>query len=282
MPFPRWSGASIRIIIATVFMFAFAFVTRRPHPQGGATFFGPLVIFALLGVIINQGSFLVGLHYTTSTNAAILNTMIPVFTLLIVTLRGQEKATFKRILGFLSAFAGVLILRRIEDFTLSDETLIGDLFMLVNCFSFALFLTYSKNFVMKHDRVWTTAWMFLYGSVGLSLVATPDYLTFQMPEMTTVLWSSAAFAVIGGTLLTYFLNNWTLAHAESSHVALFIYIQPVIASVLAWAYMDVPITLRMVLSSLLIFAGVLLVYSRPKKLKVPLAEMVTEEAVEES
>lgn len=260
--FPPLVWASIRIIISANILLFIAIVLKRPHPTGGASFFGPLVIFALLGTIINQSCFLVGLHYTTSTNAAVLNTLIPVFTLLIVTLRGQEAATLKRVVGFISALTGVLVLRRIEEFKLSDQTAIGDLLNILNCLSYALFLSYGKKFIERNDRIWTTAWLFVYGSVGLSIIAIPDYLTFQLPELTPTLLACAAFAIIGGTLLTYFLNNWALAHSKSSNVALWIYIQPVFAAALAWVWFDQPITTRMIFSTLLIFIGMYLGLSK--------------------
>ncbi|MBI3534048.1 MAG: DMT family transporter [Deltaproteobacteria bacterium] len=102
--FPPLLWASIRIVISSVCMLGFALLSRRPHPKCDFSFFGPLIIFALLGTIINQASFLVGLKYTTSTNSAILNTLIPIFTLLIVTLRKQEPVTVRRVLGFISYF----------------------------------------------------------------------------------------------------------------------------------------------------------------------------------
>src|SRR5690606_23983198 len=69
---------------------------------------------------------------------------------------------------------------------------------------------------------------------------------------------SMVYALVGGTLLTYFLNNWALAYARSSHVALFIYIQPVIAAAIGWYFLFEPITIRMVLSSVLILLGLIL------------------------
>lgn len=256
--FPPLVWASIRIIISAAILMGIALLTRRPHPQGGRKFFLPLVTFALLGTIINQGSFLVGLHYTTSTNAAILNTLIPVFTLLIVTIRGIEPMTLSRGFGFLCALAGVLALRKVENFTLSDKTVLGDLLQILNCLSFGVFLAYGKSFLEKHDRVWTTAWLFTYGSVGLTLISIPSWQGFEFPEMTPYLTGCAVFAVIGGTLLTYFLNNWALAHANSSSVALFIYVQPPIAAVLAWFLFDEAITVRTAVSTGLIFLGVYL------------------------
>jgi len=262
--FPPLVWASIRIIISALIMLLAAVIWKRPHPKGGAKFFVPLIGFALLGTIVNQGSFLVGLHYTTSTNSAVLNTLIPVFTCLFVTLRGQEKMGLLRVLGLMCALAGVLVIRRVEDFTLSNDTFVGDLLTILNCFSFGLFLAYAKEFIEKHDRVWTTAWMFIYGSVGLTLISVPEWSNFHKVEMSTVLAACMVFAVVGGTLLTYFLNNWALAHTQSSHVALFIYIQPVVATVFAWMWKSEPITMRTIISCCLIFLGVYFAVDRPK------------------
>ncbi|NBW99739.1 hypothetical protein EBR03_09225 [bacterium] len=70
---------------------------------------------------------------------------------MVVTLAGYEKFTFKKGLGFLFALLGVISLRKIEEFKLSDSTVKGDLLTALNCISYALFLTFSKEFVKKYD-----------------------------------------------------------------------------------------------------------------------------------
>jgi len=260
--FPPLVWASIRIIISSFVMLSAVLASGRPHPKGGWSYFGPLIPFALLATIINQASFLVGLKYTTSTNSAILTTLMPVVTLLLVTLRGQEPATLKKATGFFFALAGVLIVRKVENFSLSDKTLYGDLLTILNALCYGVFLSFSKKFFEKHDALWTTTWLFIYGSVGLTLLAVPDYLHFQPPAMDSKLWAACAFAVVGATLMPYFLNFWALRYAKSSHVALFIYIQPVIASLIAWGWMGEEITVRTILASGLIFFGVVLAMSK--------------------
>jgi drug/metabolite transporter (DMT)-like permease len=256
--FPPLLWASIRIIISSAVMLSVAILSGRPHPKDGIKFFGPLVIFSLLGIIINQSSFLLGLRYTTSTNSAILNTLIPIFTLALVTLRGQERLTPRRAAGFVCALTGVLMIRKLSEFTFSDKSWIGDLLTIINSLSFACYLTFSKGFLEKHDRVWTVAWLFIYGSVGLTLLGLHDWLTFEWPPMDARLLYCMTFAVLGGTLMTYFLNIWALAHAKSSSVAIFIYAQPIVATLLAWVWMDQEPTLRVILSSALIFIGMIL------------------------
>ena len=69
------------------------------------------------------------------------------------------------------------------------------------------------------------------------------------------IWQIAAFIVLGGTVVTYFLNNWALRHAESSQVTLYIYLQTVVATSLATA-MGKPLPgTRFFLAALLVGAG---------------------------
>ncbi len=264
--FPPLIWASMRLACSAVLMVSIAAALGRPHPPKTRAFFVPLIGMALLGMIINQASFLTGLHLTTSTNSAILNTLIPLFTLLIVTIRGQERLGPKRMLGFVCAFIGVLSIRKIENLTLGDRTLHGDLLTILNCLSYSLFLSVSKGFLERNDRVWTTAWLFCYGTVGLTLIAIPDFTTFQMPPLDPRLIACMIFAVVGGTLLTYFLNIWALAYARSSSVALFIYLQPVVASLLAWFWFGEMVSGRTILSSVLIFIGVILALPKAETL----------------
>src|SRR5690348_1101635 len=99
--FPPLVWASIRCTVAALTLLGIAFTFRsKLRPRDGRRFFIPMIGFALLGSVINQGSFLVGLHYTTSINSAVINTLIPVFTLMIVTLRGQESLSAGRAIGF--------------------------------------------------------------------------------------------------------------------------------------------------------------------------------------
>jgi len=255
--FPPLVWAGIRIAIATVVLFAVCFASGRPRPKLDRSFLLPLIAFSLMGTILNQVSFLKGLSLTTATNSAVLNTLIPIATLALVTLRGQEDFNWKKGLGFFLALAGVLSIRKLEDVRFTDTTFIGDLLTVFNCLIYACFLSFSKKFIEKHDALWVTAFLFLYGTIGINLIALPSWLTFQPPVMTAPLWTACAYAVGVGTLAAYFLNFWALKYAKASQVALFIYLQPIIASVIAYVFFGEKVTPRVAVSSALIFSGMI-------------------------
>lgn len=266
--FPPLVWAGIRIAIATVVMFGVCILSGRPRPKLDREFLYPMIGLSLMGTILNQASFLVGLSLTTATNSAVLNTLIPIATLAIVTLRGHEELNWKKGLGFCLALTGVLTIRRFEDVRFTDSTFIGDLLTVFNCLIYACFLSYSKKFIERHDTLWVTAFLFLYGTVGINLIAIPAWLSFSPPEMTPTLWIVATYAIVVGSLLAYFLNFWALKHAKASQVALFIYLQPIIASAIAYFWLNEIITLRTAGATCLIFSGFVFALSGSSRRKV--------------
>ncbi len=71
-----------------------------------------------------------------------------------------------------------------------------------------------------------------------------------------ILW--ATYSIVGATMVTYFLSMWALARLKSSSVALFIYLQPVVAFILAWSLFGEEITFKTMGSASLIFVGMIL------------------------
>jgi drug/metabolite transporter (DMT)-like permease len=224
-----------------------------------------LLLFSLLGVALNQGAFLMGLKYTSAINSSLLNTLIPIFTILLVTLLGQEESSRKRQLGFLFAFVGILVLHRIEKFTSSNATLMGDLLTLLNAFFYSLFLVFSQKFFQRNNFLWATTWLFVFGSVGLSLFAANDWLTYEWHPVPAEAILCAGITVIFGSIIPYLLISYTLGKTQSSLVALFVYLQPLVASVLSYLFFREAITARTIAAGALIFLGVFLAISDRRK-----------------
>lgn len=265
--FPALVWADLRIVISTFFMLIFCALSGRKRPKFEREDWGPLIGLACLGTIFNQAFFLVGLKLTTSVNSAVINTLIPVMTLVLVTVRGHEKTTWIKISGFILAFAGVLIIRPIEQLRFSDQTFVGDLLNVGNCILYACFLSFGKKWMQKFDSLWITAYLFMVGSVGLTLLALPSWGSMQWPEFTAPFIGAVIFAIFLGTLAPYFLSFWALKHTHSSKVALFIYIQPVVAGFIAWKWFDESVTLRKGIAASMIFSGMLIALKFSQKVR---------------
>jgi drug/metabolite transporter (DMT)-like permease len=79
----------------------------------------------------------------------------------------------------------------------------------------------------------------------------------------TILWS-VVFVVVGTTFLAYLFNIYGLKTLNPSTVSTYIYLQPVLASIVAIIASSDELNLIKVISAILIFLGVYLVSQKTK------------------
>ena len=69
-------------------------------------------------------------------------------------------------------------------------------------------------------------------------------------------WWSLAAVIAGPSVLAYVINGWSLRYADSSLVATYVYVQPVLATFLAFFILGEQIRRIAVVAAMLIFCGV--------------------------
>lgn len=214
---------------------------------------------ALLGVVFNQGLFILGLQYTTAINAALLITTIPVFTYAIAVVTGREALGPRRAAGILLALLGALYVIGLSGYEAGAEHVLGDILVVTNCVSFAAFLVFSKPYTERYDPLSLTAWVFVFGSLVFLPIGFATGLADIVPALPTRVWWTLLFIVLGPSVLTYLLNAVALRQVPSSTVAVFIYLQPITTSIAAYLWLgDLP-SPRLAPAALLVFAGIWLV-----------------------
>ncbi len=140
-----------------------------------------------------------------------------------------------------------------------QETMVGDLLTLGNAAAFSVFLVLMRSLGNRVDPLMATAFCFVVGTVIIGAYGGPavdaeNVRALVGPRVLPL----ALFGVLACTVLVYFLNYWALQHTQSSQVALYIYLQPVVATGL-WILIgrDEP-GFRFYLAGVLVFCGLLL------------------------
>lgn len=213
-------------------------------------------LWAVLGVAVNATLFLVGLSLTTVAVSAVLITAIPVFTLALAILLRVERPTAMRIAGIALAAAGALLVVGGESLHGSRSSFIGALLIVLNCFSYALYLVISKPHMARLSARRVVARMFAVGSVLLLPVSAYSLWHERWSAISPRAWLVLAIVVAGPTVTAYLLQAWALRHADSSAVAAYTYVQPVLASFLGAIFLGEPVRAIVVLAAVMIFAGV--------------------------
>ena len=251
---PPRTYAVVRVAAAAAVLLLVSRLLARPFPswRDGAW----LALYSIFGVVINQVCFVEGLHRTTPTHSALLNTTIPIATLLFAALLGRERWSARKAVATAVALSGVLLLVHPERARWGSSTLTGDLLTLVNASSYALFLVISKRVFSRTDALAATGVLMGWGALGILAIGLPDLLRFRPAELDRGDWLLMAFVVVFATVGAYLLNSWALARADSSVVALFIYLQPLLAAGLSIGWLGEEPGWDTIAGGLLIFAGV--------------------------
>lgn len=218
---------------------------------------------SLFGVALNQVAFIEGLARTIPPHSAVLNTGIPIFTLVIAAVLGREAITRRRLAGILLSVAGVLILLEVDRLRFSSEYLAGDLLTLLNALSFSFFLVISRDLIRKLPALEGTLFLYAWGSAMIALWAAPDFDVAALATLPRVLIGVAAIVILGASIGAYFLNNWALARVDSSIVALYVTLQPLVAALFSKAILGTPISRRLMVSAAATIAGVLIATRSP-------------------
>jgi drug/metabolite transporter (DMT)-like permease len=229
---PPMVWAPIRVAGGAAILLAAAVVMGRPFPRSRRDL-STLALFSVFGVVVNQICFVEGLYRTTATHSALINAWIPVGTLLFAVLLGRESMSGRKAASLALAIAGVLLVIRPDRSSPGEATLTGDLLTLVNGTSYAFFLVISKRILSRTDPLAATALLLLFGTVGIGLVGMPALSDFDPQSVPASIWGLGALIVVFPTAGAYFLIYWALARAESSLVAIFIYLQPLLAGALS-------------------------------------------------
>lgn len=251
-----WSNA--RFLIAGIILLVITFISGRKHPKVDRKFWIHLSILSLLGMALGQGLFLFGLRYTSSVNTSIITTIIPLLTLFVVVARKQEELTWPKLLGMTLGFMGVVFIRDLTQVSFSSNSFQGDILVFLGAFCFALYLSLGRDFLRKYDNLWITSYMFIISGIAMCFLNIPKFIEFKMPQVDTFFLIAVIYTILGATLLTYYLNNLVLRYASPAQVALFIYLQPIIAGLFGWYFLEEEISLRTFICFFLILSGVVI------------------------
>jgi len=250
---PPLAFSALRVVGAVLILDAFRLLRQREKIRPSDR--KRLLLYGLLGVSFNQILFILGLSLTTAINTTILTATIPVFTLAAAALLGRERLTPRSLTGLLLAGAGAYVLLNAQRFSWENASFRGVSLLLLNCMSYSLYLVLSRP-ILAHYRVATfTATVFRYGAILIVLVALPQILRLDWRAVPPVAWACALAVIVLCTAIPYLLNSWALARTHASHVAFYVFLQPVITTALAVVLLGESLTPKTAVAALLILAG---------------------------
>lgn len=247
----------LRISAATL-LFWIVGKTTGNDPIKSRRDFGLLLLCAVFGVAVNQMLFFKGLNLTNPINGSVIMTTSPIMVMIVAYLLGKENITGRKIAGVLIGATGAWLLLSKDGFSVNNETFIGDLLILINGASYAIYLVIVKPLMAKYKPITVIKWVFLLGGIMAFPFGAEQFSQVEWAALPTLAWFSIIF-VIAATFITYLMNVWALKFVNSSVVGSYIYLQPVFATLIAVSFRDDQLDWLTVVYSLIIMLGVYLV-----------------------
>ncbi|HEX8657905.1 MAG TPA: DMT family transporter [Hymenobacter sp.] len=278
---PHYMGpfgiVTLRIMGATLF---FALIKRLVAPRDkiiGRADNLRAIACGICGIGVNQLLFFSGLNLTSPISASLLQTIAPIVVVIASAILLSEKITLPRVLGIAVGAAGAasLILSRNAQAAIYPHATLGNIYILANATVFGLYLVLVQSLMRKYHAFTVLGRVFLVGAFiavpfGWREALTADYAHFPL-----YIWLEIGYMVVFLTILAYLLNNWALKYASPALLGVYIYLQPVLAVLIAVALHKDHLTWGKAGQAVLIFLGVWLVSQKPKATKAPeVAEVV--------
>ncbi len=225
-----------------------------------------IILASFFGIALNMLCFFKGLSLTTPISASVMMVTSPIMVLIFSSILLKEKIIKRKIIGVFVGLIGTILLivygNNSEDNT-TNSTL-GNFLVFVNAASYGLYLVLVKKLISKYNPITFIKWFYLFGLILVIPFSFIEFIEISWTTMPTDIYLKVGFVILFTTCITYLFNIYGLSKLKPTTVGIFIYLQPVIATIFALSMGSDSLNLVKMGASVIIFSGVYLVTKQPK------------------
>lgn len=267
---PPLTFAGIRFIIASAILFGIVAVRRVPIPRRRSDWL-LLAITGILAFTLNYGLLFWGEQYISSGLAALLQSTIPAFGLVIAHfyLPG-ERMTPAKIFGVIVGVAGVGVVFSNQLSVAGPNALAGSAALVLGsaCAAYSNVLVKARG---QHlDPAIMAAGQMLFGLVPLLLIGIPregNPLNYRWTPMAFV---ALFYLAIVGSVIAFLLYYWLIQNMDVTKTMLIALVTPVVAVILGMLVLGEKLDWRTLAGGAMIMSGIgLIVLWRQKTTLMP-------------
>jgi drug/metabolite transporter (DMT)-like permease len=222
---------------------------------------GSLTVMGFIGIFIHQMLQAHALTLTSAVNTGWLIGLTPIWSAVLAAVILRERFGAAKTIGLAVGFLGAVLVvtgGRLEAVQLVPSTR-GDLLVLASTVNWGVYTVLSRPILDKLDPLeFTVSSMFL-GWIMLGPFFALDAGWAQYASLTARGWIAVLFLGIGCSGVAYLLWYSAVARLETSVVASFLYLEPLVTAVGAAVLLGESVRLVTVVGGLMLLGGVALV-----------------------
>lgn len=193
-----------------------------------------MALAGLLGIVGDQGLFILGLSMASPVDGAVISFIIPVFTFVLSIVFLKQKTTLRKAIGIALGFIGaalmVLSTTKAGD---KSGSVLGDIIIIIAMFSFSSYLIFFADLIKKYRIDVMMKWMFLAASVYVAPIFFYELDVETLSQVGLIPWSELLYVIVGGTFVPFLCMCVGQNHFTPETVSVFNYLQPVVGCTLA-------------------------------------------------
>ncbi len=218
-----------------------------------------LFLAAFFSTVLVQLFYMRGISLSSPTEAAVCMATLPIGTVLMSAVHLREKVNARKVGGILLGISGTLFVTLYGSSIASGGSIPGAVCCLLSQISYGVYLVFFQDIIRKYSPITLMKWKYLFGAVMLLPFSASELFRTQWSAVPPAAWLALAFIIIFSTFISYFLVPFGQKYLQPTTVAMYNYLQPVTASLLAVAASQETFTLMKLLAMLLVCLGVWLV-----------------------
>lgn len=253
---PPFTLLAMRLVLGIgclAIVIAFRPRTSLTRPQGWQIF-----LVGFVGYGVSLGFQFVGTKLSTASNGALVTSATPAFILIFAPFLLSERATPRSILALIISTLGVIAVIDPRNAELSPTRFWGNMSLLAAALTWALYSVLVRRVTRTADVVTATTIMLAGGLPSSLLLSAWEIRTAGIGPITPWIWGGVLFLGIVATAAAMFLWNFAFAELPAALASLTFFAQPLVGSLLGWAFLAEQITPLFLLGGLLIAIGLAL------------------------
>jgi len=233
-----------------------------PMPRGMREWL-PLVVMGAVNAAIPIFLISWGEQFVDSGTAAVLNSLVPIFSLIIAGLMLRtEPVTALRVGGLVLGFIGAALLASRELELRADSSgLLGALAVVLAAISYAVGVSYARHRIKSTHRYVVAAGTLVFAAIDMWVLALlidgGIVIPSQLDTIVAIVWLG-----ILGSFIAYVLFFFLIEHLGATMAAMVTYLFPVVGVAIGVVLLGERLDARLALGTLLVLIGIAVVSLR--------------------
>jgi drug/metabolite transporter (DMT)-like permease len=255
LTFSRW-------LLALFLLFPLAHFIERPNWKRVWREWKTLFVMGIFGIIGYNFLLYEALQYTTSMNAALVNSMNPALIFLFSALILKEKVSLSKGLGLIISFLGVLLVltkgQLLQVFQIDYN--LGDLIMLLAILVWTFYSIFGRK-LKSIPPISATAVSALFGLVTLLPFVLVSGIQYPLSKEAVI---GVVYIALFPSVGSFIFWNISLRYLDASKAGIYMYLITIFTAILSFLLGET-ITLVQIVGGFLVFIGVYLTNSNRKR-----------------